>query len=99
MGSFIVFWDITPYSQSKVNRHFGETCRPHLQGRVIRRARTQLESRWQAELEKSLKMEPKVFSETSVDFGRYIQEERILYDHRCENLRSYITGYILSSDT
>jgi hypothetical protein len=34
---------------SKANRRFGGTCRLHLQGRRISRARSQRESRWQAE--------------------------------------------------
>jgi hypothetical protein len=44
-----IFWDITPCSLLKVNRRFGRTCRNHLQGRRISRARNQSESRWQAE--------------------------------------------------
>jgi hypothetical protein len=35
------FWDITPCSPLKVNRHFGGTCRLHLQGGRIRQARNQ----------------------------------------------------------
>jgi hypothetical protein len=45
----IVFWDITPCSLLKVNRHFGGTYRLHLRGRKICRARNQRESRWQTE--------------------------------------------------
>jgi hypothetical protein len=45
-----VFCDITPCSPLKVNRQFGGTCRLHLQGRRISRARKQHESKRQAEL-------------------------------------------------
>jgi hypothetical protein len=45
-----IFWDITPCAPLKVNRRLGETYRLHLQVRRISRARTQPESRWQAEL-------------------------------------------------
>jgi hypothetical protein len=38
------FWDITPCSPRKVNRPFGRTCRYHIQGRRISRARNQRES-------------------------------------------------------
>jgi hypothetical protein len=75
-----IFWDITPCSPLKVNRHFGGTYRLLLQGRRISRARNQRESRWQAE--------------TSVDTQRttrrYIPEDSTLYNLRCENLKSYI---------
>jgi hypothetical protein len=33
-----VFWGITPFCLLKVNRCFGETCRLHLQSRIISRA-------------------------------------------------------------
>jgi hypothetical protein len=46
-----IFWDITPCSPLKVNWRFGGTCRLHLQGRKISRARNQRESRWQADPE------------------------------------------------
>jgi signal-transduction protein with cAMP-binding, CBS, and nucleotidyltransferase domain len=40
-------------------------------------------------------MEATCFSEKSVDFQRttrrYIPEDRTLHDHRCENLKSYIS--------
>jgi hypothetical protein len=48
MKTSSIFWDITPCSPLKVNRRFGGTYRTHLQGRRIRRARNQRESRWQA---------------------------------------------------
>jgi hypothetical protein len=44
-----VFWDITVYSLLKAKRRFGGTCRLHLQGLKISRARTQRESWWKAE--------------------------------------------------
>jgi hypothetical protein len=40
-----VFWNITPCSQLKVNRGFGETCHLNLQGRRMSRARNELLSR------------------------------------------------------
>jgi hypothetical protein len=45
-----IFWDTTPCSPLKVNRHFGGIVRLHLQGRRVSEARNQRESRWQAEL-------------------------------------------------
>jgi hypothetical protein len=45
-----IFWDITPCSPLSVDRRFGGTYRLHLQGRKIRWARNQRESRWLAEL-------------------------------------------------
>jgi hypothetical protein len=39
-----IFFDITPCSQLKVNRRFGRTCRPHLQGRRMSQARIQPEN-------------------------------------------------------
>jgi hypothetical protein len=45
-----IFWDITRCSPLKVNQRFGETCRLHLQGLGISKARNQRKSRWQAEL-------------------------------------------------
>jgi hypothetical protein len=41
----IIFWDTTPCSPLRVDRRFGETYRPHLQGREISRARNQPENR------------------------------------------------------
>jgi hypothetical protein len=46
----IIFWDMTPWSPLSFNRHFGGTCRLHLQDRRINQARNQRESRWQAKL-------------------------------------------------
>jgi hypothetical protein len=40
MKSFI-FWNVLPYSQLKIKRSFGETCRLHLQGRRICQSRNQ----------------------------------------------------------
>jgi hypothetical protein len=33
-----LFWEITPCSPLKVNRHFGGTCRLHLQGLKVSQA-------------------------------------------------------------
>jgi hypothetical protein len=69
-----IFWDITPCSPLKVNRRFGGTYSLHLQGRRIRRARNQCESRWQADS-----------SETPVDTQwttrRYIPEDGTFHNH------------------
>jgi hypothetical protein len=43
-----IFWDITKYSPLKVNWHFGDTYRLHLQGRRNSLAGNQRESAWQA---------------------------------------------------
>jgi hypothetical protein len=43
-----IFWDITPCSPLKVNRHFGGAYRLQLQGRRISRARNQRGSKWKA---------------------------------------------------
>jgi hypothetical protein len=40
----IIFWDITPWSPLKVNRHFGGTCCLHLQGWRISQERNQREA-------------------------------------------------------
>jgi hypothetical protein len=90
-----IFWDITPCSPLSVNRRFGGTYRLHLQGRRIRRARNQCESRWQAELEAMCS------SETSVDFQRteqrYIPEDGTLHNHRWENFKSYNSQVVSQS--
>jgi hypothetical protein len=76
MKSYI-FWDITPCRPLKVNWRFGGTCRLHLQGRRISRARNQSESSWQADMGATCS------SETSVEFQRtarrYIPEDRTLH--------------------
>jgi hypothetical protein len=38
------FWDVTPCSPLKFNRHSGGTCSLHLQGRRINRERNQREA-------------------------------------------------------
>jgi hypothetical protein len=93
------FWDITPCSPLKVNRHFGGTCRLHHQGRRISQTRNQLCLPPAFTLVSclaytlTLKMEATCSLETSVDFQRttwcYIPEDSTLHNHRCENLKSY----------
>jgi hypothetical protein len=50
----------------------------------------------------TLKMEVTCFSEMSVDFQRttrrYIPEDRILYNHRCENLKSYSVSFSVKQE-
>jgi hypothetical protein len=36
-----IFWDITPCSPLKVNRHFGGTCHIHRLGRRVNQVRNQ----------------------------------------------------------
>jgi hypothetical protein len=90
-----IFWDITPYSPLKVNRRFGGTDYLHSQGRRISQASNQYE----AGSKQSPKMEATCSSETLVDFQRtarrYIPQGRTLYNHRCENLKSYVSVYLL----
>jgi hypothetical protein len=80
-----IFWDTMPCSPLKVNWHFGETYRLHLQCRISW-ATYQRESRWQAY--STLKMETICSSETSVDFQRttwrYIPEDSILQSVFCD---------------
>jgi hypothetical protein len=45
-----IFWDITPCCTLKVNRHFGRTCRLHLQCRRI----SQLRSKYEAYIKQAL---------------------------------------------
>jgi hypothetical protein len=102
-----IFWDITPCSALKVNRHFKETFRLNLQGRKICRGRNQREIKCQAELVSSsahsstLKMEVTCSSGKSVNFQlttrRYISEDRTLHNHRCDNLKSYNTAVDIGS--
>jgi hypothetical protein len=79
-------WDITPCSPLKVNRHFGGTCRLHLQGRKISRTRKQRESKrktvllancFHARVLVRLILQPwrwrRYVSVTSVDFQRTTQ--------------------------
>jgi hypothetical protein len=44
----IIFWDMTPYSPSSFNRHFGGKYRLHLLGGRNKFSKNQLASRWQA---------------------------------------------------
>jgi hypothetical protein len=39
-----IFWDITPRSLVKVNRHFGGTCHFHLQSQRLNQGRKQQET-------------------------------------------------------
>jgi hypothetical protein len=81
-----IFWGITAFSSLKVNQN---------------------ESRWQAEpfrmdfclaYPSTLKAEAIYSSETSVDFQWttrcYVPEGRTLHNHRCENLKFYISNLI-----
>jgi hypothetical protein len=85
------FLEITSCNPLKVNRRFGRTCRLHLQGRRISRARKQRERLCLppaftlvpfSAYSPTLKMEATCSSETSVDFQRttrsYIPEDGTL---------------------
>jgi hypothetical protein len=97
--------DITPCSPLKVNRRFGGTYRLHLQGRKLSQPRNQLCLPHDFTLfscsfySSALKMEAMCSSETSVGFQqttrRYIPEDNILHNHRCENLKSYVRNDVL----
>jgi hypothetical protein len=85
-----ISWDITPCSPLKVNRRFGWTYRLNFQGRKISRLINQFERWWQAGLE--LMME--ALQRTT---RCYIPEDATLYNHRCENLKSYASLQMFSS--
>jgi hypothetical protein len=100
----INFWDITPCRPLSVNRHFWGTYRIHLQGRInnfSKKPACHLLACWfLAEIISStLKMEAICSSETSVDTQRttkrYIPEVDTLNNHRCENLKSYNSLYMI----
>jgi hypothetical protein len=81
----------------RVNRRFGGTYRLHLQGRKIPERGTSV-SRWIQTDFSALKMNVIRSSETSVHrryIRRHIPEDGILHSHRCENLKSYISGKFL----
>jgi hypothetical protein len=84
------FRDITPCSQLKANRHFGETYCLHMQGQISEEG-YQRESRWQAY--SILKLESIYSSETTVDFQQTTRhcnpEDSTFHNYRCENLKSY----------
>jgi hypothetical protein len=92
-----IFWDVVPYSRVKVNQRFRRTFHLHFQGRKISQRRNQYEAGTKQ------RMKAKYSSETSVDFQgntmRYIPEDRTLYNHRCENLKSYDIKYINNSES
>jgi hypothetical protein len=69
---------ITLRSTLKVNRRLGGAGHLHLQSRS--QARNQGENRWQ----------PKSRLTFNGLHGRYIAQYRILHNHRCQNLKSYI---------
>jgi hypothetical protein len=93
-GSYI-FQDISPYSPLKVNRHFGRTCRLHLQGRMSR-------ARYRRERQASILLRPwrwrwyipSKHQWTLTDYTAFIPVDSTLHNHRCENLKSYIISYI-----
>jgi hypothetical protein len=97
-----IFWDTTSCSPLKINRHFAETYRLHLQGRRISRARNQSASRWQAGLCSFFDPEDGsyMFLRNVGCFQRtkrgVIPQDSTLHNHRCENLKSYILNVVYS---
>jgi hypothetical protein len=91
------FLDITPCNPFKVNRRFGITCCLNLHGRRIISA-CHLLSPWFLAYSSTLKIEAKYSTETSVDFERntwrYIPEDIVLRNHRCEYFKSECNLYI-----
>jgi hypothetical protein len=92
-----IIWNITPCSPLSVNRRFGGIYYFHLQGRRNKFSKKptskQVACWFLAELISStLKMEVICSSEISVatrrTIRRYIAEDSILYNLRCENLKS-----------
>jgi hypothetical protein len=95
-----IFRDITPCIPLKICRRFGGTRSLQLRGRRMRALLTacfMLVSCFACS--SILKMETTRSSETPIDFQwtirRYIPENRTLYNHRCENLKSYKAYYCL----
>jgi hypothetical protein len=92
--------DITQSSQIKVSRRFGSTCSLLLWGWRTSHARNHHKTGSEQKLVISLilNMDATCSSETSADFQRttrpYILEDRIIYNHRCQNLWSYMRHQI-----
>jgi hypothetical protein len=88
-----IFWDITPCSLVKVNRHFGGTYCLHLQGRRISQTKNQhqicfafclLQANFLLGYSSSLKMKAICFSKTLADCHQtaqhYMPEERTYHE-------------------
>jgi hypothetical protein len=93
----IIFWDKNPCSPLKVSRRFEETYFPLLQGRISQ-AWKYVASRALVSCSiyaSTLKMVLICSSETLAGFQqttrRHISEVGTLFNHRCHNLKSYIT--------
>jgi hypothetical protein len=91
-----IFWCVTECSPLKVNRHFGEISRLHLQSLTVSQERKENEAGNKVSClaySPTLKMEVICYSETSVDFERTtrsnITEDIALHIHRCERLKTY----------
>jgi hypothetical protein len=89
-----------PCSPLKINRCFGGTYHFHLQGRKISQVKNQREAGSKQRssylaYSSTLKMEVTCSCERSFAFQRtirhYIPEDRTLPNHRCENLKSYMS--------
>jgi hypothetical protein len=104
------FCDVTRCSSLKVNRHFGGTCRLHLQDSIANQERnkydadiTLLDVRFMIVSSlayfSALKMEAKCSIETSFDFQRttklYVLKGRIFLNCCCDNRGSSFLTYIL----
>jgi hypothetical protein len=86
-----IFWDITPCSPLRVNRHFGGIYRLHFQGRKIIWARHQHESRWQAELWRWRWYVPPKRGLTLNELHGIMSQKTELFITTAENLKSYMT--------
>jgi hypothetical protein len=100
-----ILWDITPCSSSQPlfpGEHIASIFRVH-NNPSKKPPDLCLLPAWCwcfAWLSSTLNMEATCSSETTVDFQRttrnYIPEDRILHNHRCEDLKSYLLFFLLS---
>jgi hypothetical protein len=82
----IIFWDMMPCSPLSFNRRFGGTYRKQLAIFLL--------AGFAETISSTLKMEAICFSETSVETQRttrrHVPEDDTLYNHHCEDVKSYI---------
>jgi hypothetical protein len=102
--NIMVFWSMKPCNPLKINRRFGGAFHLHLQGwRISQAGSVQMPVPCLA-YSLNLEMGAICSSETSVVFQRtiwrYVPEDRdrALYNHRCENLKFYMTPHRFLED-
>jgi hypothetical protein len=94
-----IFWDIAPCNPLKVNRRFGGICRLSLHGRRIRKARNQrllhagILLRLLFSPEDGGDMLPPNVGFLSLEYMHCILSDRIIHNHLCENLKSYVVNF------